>query len=62
LTLYLCIQTKVKVLFNAKLSGRPTVPNLELIRKHLLEEGQIAKTELVRLIKDATVVFSKATC
>jgi hypothetical protein len=30
----------------------PTVPNLKLIREHLLAEGSIAKAELVKLVKD----------
>lgn len=34
------------------------MPDLELIRKHLLEEGTIGKPELVRLIKDVTHTFS----
>jgi len=37
----------------------PTVPNLEAIRKHLHEEGSVAKSELIKLIKDVTQVLSK---
>jgi hypothetical protein len=35
------------------------VPDLELIRKHLLEEGSIGKPELMRLITDVTKMLSK---
>jgi hypothetical protein len=38
----------------------PTLPNVELIRKHLLEEGTIGKSELRKLIQDVTAVFSEA--
>lgn len=32
---------------------------MEQIRKHLYEEGSVAKSELVKLIKDVTQVMSK---
>jgi serine/threonine-protein phosphatase 2B catalytic subunit len=35
------------------------VPNLEALRKHLFEEGIVAKSELLKLIKDVTQVMSK---
>ena len=35
------------------------VPNLEAVRKHLFEEGIVAKSELLKLIKDVTQVMSK---
>lgn len=41
--------------------GCPTVPNLSVVRKHLLEEGSLSKRELTRLLKDATALFSKCS-
>jgi hypothetical protein len=38
----------------------PTVPNLEAVRKHLFDEGSVAKTELIKLVKDVTQVMSKS--
>jgi hypothetical protein len=35
------------------------VPNVEAVRKHLFEEGIVAKSELLKLIKDITQVMSK---
>ena len=35
------------------------VPNVEAVRKHLFEEGIVAKSELLKLIKDVTQVMSK---
>ena len=35
------------------------MPNLNMIRKHLMEEGTIAKRELIRLVKDVTALMSK---
>lgn len=37
--------------------SRPNVPDLAVIRQHLLEEGTIAKAELVKLIKDANALL-----
>ena len=37
--------------------GMPTVPDLAKIRQWLLDEGSVAKSELVKLIKDVTKVF-----
>ena len=34
-------------------SGGRTVPNMELLRKHLLREGHINKPELIELIAAA---------
>ncbi len=39
--------------------GNPNVPDLEIIRKHLFDEGSIAKPELIKLIKDVTQLMSK---
>lgn len=38
-------------------SANPTIPDLELIRQWLLDEGSIGKNELVKLIKDVTKVL-----
>ena len=35
------------------------VPNIEKLRKHLLREGHLDKTELVELIREAIKIFSK---
>ena len=35
------------------------VPNVEAVRKLLFEEGIVAKSELLKLIKDITQVMSK---
>ena len=39
--------------------ARPSVPDLSLIRQHLLDEGTITKSELVRLIADVVQLLSK---
>ena len=38
--------------------GNPNIPDLSLIRQWLLDEGSIAKPELMKLIKDVTSVLS----
>jgi serine/threonine-protein phosphatase 2B catalytic subunit len=38
-------------------SSKPNAPDLNKIRSHLLEEGSISKTDLVKLITDVTAVF-----
>ena len=35
------------------------VPNIDLLRKHLLREGQIAKKDLLELITDVTKIMSR---
>jgi len=32
----------------------PCIPDLATIRKHLFEEGTVAKSELIKLVKDVT--------
>lgn len=34
------------------------MPDLALIRSHLMEEGTIGKSELIKLIKDITILLS----
>jgi hypothetical protein len=41
------------------LIGNPNIPNVDMVRKHLYEEGSVAKSELVKLIRDVTQVMSK---
>jgi len=41
-----------------KIIGNPNIPDLSLIRQWLLDEGSIAKPELMKLIKDVTSVLS----
>lgn len=41
-----------------KSNGR-LVPNMDLLRKHLLREGPIEKEHLVEIIRDATSFLSK---
>jgi hypothetical protein len=38
-------------------SSKPNAPDLTRIRQHLLEEGSISKTDLVKLITDVTAIF-----
>ena len=40
-------------------SGNRKVPNMELLRKHLLREGHINKPELIEIIAAAVAVLSK---
>ena len=40
-------------IFKIVKSGGRTVPNMELLRKHLLREGHIDKPELIELIAAA---------
>ena len=36
------------------------VPNMDILRKHLLREGHLNKQELLEIIKDATKIMSKS--
>ena len=40
-------------------SNNREVPNLEIVRKHLLREGGLEKKELMELIVGATTIMSK---
>ena len=46
--------------FLDKCKGR-RVPNLEVIRKHLLREGHLNKPELMEIIAGAAAVMSKSS-
>jgi hypothetical protein len=35
------------------------VPDIIALRKHLLLEGKIGRAELIKLIKDVTVLFNR---
>jgi serine/threonine-protein phosphatase 2B catalytic subunit len=35
------------------------VPNIDLLRKHLLREGRLEKKELIEIIKGATAIMKK---
>ena len=50
---------KSNVNFVIAKSGGRRVPNMELLRKHLLREGHINKPELIELIAAAVGVMSK---
>lgn len=39
--------------------GKPTVPNLAVVRKHLVDQGTIGRAELMKLILDVTKVMGK---
>jgi hypothetical protein len=39
--------------------GKPTVPNLQVVRKHLVDQGIIGRAELMKLIMDVTKVMGK---
>jgi len=39
--------------------GKPTVPNLQVVRKHLVDQGTIGRAELMKLIMDVTKVMGK---
>ena len=39
-----------------------TVPKLDLIRKHLMIEGQIEKDCLVRILNEVTDIYRKSVC
>lgn len=44
--------------YAGKAGGRQ-VPNMDVLRKHLLREGRLEKKELVELIKEATAIMRK---
>jgi serine/threonine-protein phosphatase 2B catalytic subunit len=44
--------------YAGKAGGRQ-VPNMDVLRKHLLREGRLEKKELVELIKEATSIMRK---
>ena len=44
------------------LLAKPDVPNLQIVRQHLVDQGTVGRAELVKLVKDVTAVFSKSTC
>jgi len=44
---------------NSPKSNNREVPNLELLRKHLLREGRLEKKELIELIGGATNIMKK---
>ena len=46
-------------IFFIVLSVGKEVPKMDLIRKHLMIEGQIDKTCLVRILEEVTAVYSK---
>jgi hypothetical protein len=46
-------------LFITEKSGGRLVPNMEVLRKHLLREGPIEKEHLCELIKELTGIMSK---
>jgi hypothetical protein len=39
--------------------GKPTVPNLAVVRKHLVDQGTIGRAELMKLILDVTKLMGK---
>ena len=39
--------------------AKPTVPNLAVVRKHLVDQGTIGRAELMKLILDVTKVMGK---
>lgn len=45
-------------LFIGKSNNRE-VPNLEMLRKHLLREGRLEKKELMEIVQGATNIMSK---
>ena len=40
-------------------SGNRQVPNIDVLRKHLLREGRLEKKELIEIIKTATQIMRK---
>jgi len=40
-------------------SNNRKVPNMDVLRKHLLREGHLNKPELLEIIKEATTIMSK---
>tara|TARA_B110000503_G_C7129073_1_gene406009 strand:+ start:451 stop:612 length:162 start_codon:yes stop_codon:yes gene_type:complete len=40
-------------------SNNRRVPNMDVLRKHLLREGHLNKPELIEIIKEATNIMSK---
>lgn len=45
--------------FIAEKSNGRLVPNMDLLRKHLLREGPIEKEHLIEIIKELTAIMSK---
>jgi serine/threonine-protein phosphatase 2B catalytic subunit len=39
--------------------GKPDVPNVATIRKHIVDQGTIGRAELIKLIRDVTALLSK---
>ena len=46
-------------LFTLEKSNDRLVPDINLLRKHLLREGHINKADLIDIIKEATSIMSK---
>jgi serine/threonine-protein phosphatase 2B catalytic subunit len=40
-------------------SNNRSVPNIDLLRSHLLREGRLEKKELIELIKSASAIMKK---
>jgi len=45
--------------FKSAKSGNREVPDMDILRKHLLREGHLQKPELMELINGATAIMRK---
>lgn len=53
-----CFKAKVTECSYYVLGGKP-LPNMDLIRRHLLAEGTLTKECLVQILHEVTAIFSK---